>query len=140
MRPYSNDLRERFGRALERGLSARAASRLLEVSASTGIRWAERSRATGSLQPGKVGGHRRPILEGERDWLLARLVREKDLTLHALLSELAGERGVVVSCDTLWRFLRKNGVRFKKRRSSPKNKTGPMSSAAARAGAGCSAG
>ncbi|MGC1863495.1 MAG: hypothetical protein WA733_20835 [Methylocystis sp.] len=28
------------------------------------------------------------------------------MTLHALLSELR-ERGVVVSCDTLWRFLRK---------------------------------
>ncbi len=34
------------------------------------------------------------------------LAGRSDLTLHALLSELR-ERGVVVSCDTLWRFLRK---------------------------------
>jgi hypothetical protein len=36
MRPLSGDLRIRFGRALDRGLSARGAARLLEVSAATG--------------------------------------------------------------------------------------------------------
>jgi transposase len=68
----------------------------------------------GDLAPGKVGGHRRPILESEREWLLARHTREKDITLHALLADLAAERGMVVSCDTLWRFLHANGITFKK--------------------------
>lgn len=44
-----------------------------------------------------MGGKRPYLLEGERDWLLARLAEKPDLTLHALLAEL-GERGVVVSC------------------------------------------
>ena len=35
------------------------------------------------------------------------------LTLHALLDELR-ERGVVVSCDTLWRFLKREEITFKK--------------------------
>ena len=82
----------------------------------------------------------RPLLEGERDWLLARIERKKDLTLHALLAQLREERGVVVCCDTLWRFLRRCGKTFKKRRSSPRSKTDPMSSAAATAGTGSSAG
>ncbi len=140
MRPLSGDLRVRFGRALDRGMSARAAARLLEVSAATGVRWARAWRATGSIKPGKIGGHMRPLLEGERDWLLARIERKKDLTLHELLAELREERGVVVCCDTLWRFLRQHDKTYKKRRSSPRSRTGPMSSGAATAGTGFSAG
>jgi transposase len=44
---------------------------------------------------------------------LGRLAEKPDLTLHALLAELR-ERGVTVSCDTLWRFLRAAGISFKK--------------------------
>lgn len=140
MRPYSGDLRDRFVLALERGMTARAAARLLDVSASTGVRWAARWRSRGDLKPGKVGGHRRPILESERDWLLERLAAKPDLTLHALLAELERERGVVVSCDTLWRFVRAQGIRFKKRRSSPRSRTGPTSPGGASGGAGCNDG
>jgi transposase len=140
MRPLSGDLRVRFGRALDRGLSARAAARLLEVSAATGVRWAQAWRATGAIEPGKVGGHMRPLLEGERDWLVARIERDRDATLHELLAMLREERGVVVSCDTLWRYLKRCGKTFKKRRSSPRSRIGPMWRAGAPAGSGSSAG
>lgn len=113
---------------------------MLEVSPATGVRWAKAWRTTGSVEPGKVGGHLRPLLEGEREWLLARIEQKKDLTLHALLAELRDERGVVVCCDTLWRYLKRCGKTFKKRRSSPRSRTAPMSSAAAPAGAGSSSG
>ena len=140
MIPLSGDLRVRFGRALDRGLSARSAARLLEVSAATGVRWAQAWRSTGAIEPGKVGGHRRCLLDKERDWLVARIEQKKDLTLHELLTELREERGVVVCCDTLWRFLRRHDKTYKKRQSSRRSKTGPMSSAAATAGTGSSAG
>jgi transposase len=87
-----------------------------------------------------VGGHLRPLLEGERDWLVARIEQKKDLTLHELLAELREERGVVVCCDTLWRFVKRCGKTFKKRRSSPRNRIGPTLSVAAIAGTGSSAG
>ncbi len=140
MRPLSEDLRVRFCRALDRGLSARAAARHLEVSAATGVRWAQAWRTCGSIEPGKVGGHMRPLLEGEREWLLARIEQKKDFTLHELLAELRDERGVVVCCDTLWRYLKRCGKTFKKRRSSPRNRTGPMSRAGDPAGSGSSGG
>ena len=140
MRPLSQDLRVRFCRALDRGMSARSAARMLEVSAATGVRWAQAWRERGSTQPGKVGGHLRPLLESERDWLLARIEQKKDPTLHELLADLREERGVVVCCDTLWRFLGRCGKTFKKRRSSPRSRIDPMSSAVAPAGAGSSAG
>jgi transposase len=36
------------------------------------------------------------------------------LALHALLAELEERRNVVVACDTLWRFLKREGISFKK--------------------------
>jgi hypothetical protein len=59
-----------------------------------------------------MGGHRPQKLLDDRDWLLARLAEKPDLTLHDLLTELR-ERGTVVSCDTLWRFLKKEDITFK---------------------------
>jgi transposase len=80
------------------------------------------------------------LLEGERAWLVARIERDKDATLHELLAMLREERGVVVSCDTLWRYLRRCGKTFKKRRSLPRSRIGPMLRAGAPAGSGSSAG
>ena len=115
-------------------MSARAAARHLEVSESVGVKWAQRWRATRDLRPGKVGGHRRPILEPEREWLMELVGREKDLTLHAILARLAETRGIVVSCDALWRFLGACGITFKKRRSTPRSRTGRTSPVGVRAG------
>jgi len=76
-----------------------------------------------------MGGKRPYLLEGERSFLLGRLAEKPDLTLHALLSELR-ERGVAVSCDTLWRFLHRAGAGFKKnafrqRARSPRRRAAP---------------
>ena len=140
MRPYSGDLRALFCRYVDEGLSLRAAGRVVGVSASTAVKWAQRRRATGSVAADKVGGGKPVLLEAERAWLVARIEQKQDLTLHELLAELRAERGVVVCCDTLWRFLGRCGKTFKKRRSSPRSRTGPTSSAAAIAGTGFSAG
>lgn len=129
-----------FCRYLDDGMSSRAAGRVVGVSASTAVKWAQRWRTTGSVATGKVGGGKPVLLAAERDWLVARIEQSKNLTLHELLAELREERGVVVCCDTLWRFLKRCGKSFKKRHSLPKSKTGLMSSAVAPVGPGCSAG
>lgn len=139
-RAYSEDLRERFCWALDRGMSARAAARQLEVSASTGVKWAQQWRATGTLSAKPMGGRRRVVLEGERDWLLARLERQCDPTVADLVAALREERGIEVCRDTLWRFLKRCGKSFKKRRSLPRSRTGRTSSAAVPAGSPFSAG
>ena len=59
------------------------------------MKWSQRARATGSAAAKPMGGKRPYLLEGERDWLLARLAEKPDLTLHALLAEL-GERGMLL--------------------------------------------
>jgi transposase len=88
----------------------------------------------------KIGGGKPVLLASERDWLMARIEQNKDLTLHELLAELRDERGVVVCCDTLWRFLKRCGKSFKKRRSSPRSRTGRTLRAAVPAGSPSSGG
>jgi len=113
-KPYSADLRERFARALGRGLAARAAARLLEVSESTGVKWAQRWRRTGGIAAKPMGGDNSSrIKDGDADWVLALVAGEPDLTLAEIRDRL-GERGVSVSVAAVWRFLDGHAIRFKK--------------------------
>ena len=114
-RPYSNDLRERVVTDMTSGHSARAAAARFGVSVATAVRWSQRYRRTGGVAPGKIGGHRKPILLPEREWLHARIAAEPDLTLRALLAELR-DRGVKASYGALWEFLDREGLSFKKNR------------------------
>ena len=116
MRPYSDDLRERVVAAMALGRSARWAAATFGVSVASAVRWSQRRRRTGQVSPGKIGGHRKPILLPERAWLHARLAAEPDVTLRALLAELHG-RGVKASYGALWLFLDREGMSFKKNRA-----------------------
>jgi transposase len=112
-RPYSNDLRERVVAAVEAGDSCRSAAARFGVAVSTVVKWAQRHRLTGSVAPGKVGGHRRRVLEPHRAFIVERISAVPHLTLHRLKAELSA-RGVIVSHNTIWQFLRREGLRFKK--------------------------
>lgn len=112
-RPYSLDLRMRVVTALKSGLTCRQVARSFDVSVSSVVKWSQRERLTGSPAAARMGGHRPYILESERDWLLSQITQKPDLTLHALLLELE-DRGVKVCCDTLWRFMKREGISFKK--------------------------
>ncbi len=117
-RPYSNDLRERVVGAFEAGASCRAVAARFGVAVSSVVKWSQRYRRTGSVAPGKVGGHRRRVLVPHRDFIVERIKQEPHLTLHRLKDELAA-RGVSVSHNTVWQFLRREGLRFKKNAVRP---------------------
>jgi transposase len=80
---------------------------------SSVVKWSQRYRSTGPFKPGKMGGHRKPVLDPHRAFIVTRLNQTPHLTLHALKDELAG-RGVKVSHNAVWLFLRREGLRFKK--------------------------
>lgn len=122
VRPYSMDLRERLVAAVEAGESRRSAARRFGVSASVAVKWVQRVRQRGSVAPDQVGGYRRPALEGERDWILARIAEKPDLTLRALAAEL-GERGVKAGQYAVWSFFKREGLTFKK--NPARGRTGP---------------
>src|SRR5215475_2029229 len=109
-RPYSIDLRERAVAAVGDGQSRRQVAKLFQVGESSVMRWCPRQRTSGTCAAKPMGGHRRPILLAERDWLLARLSVAPDLTLRGLLGEL----GIKVSYGALWAFLAAEGLTFKK--------------------------
>ena len=112
-RPLSNDLRKRVIAALKAGESSRAVAARFGVAVSSVVKWSQRYRATGSVAPGKMGGHRKPLLEPHRTFILERIRRTPHLTLHGLKDEL-GAHGVKVSHNAVWLFLRREGLRFKK--------------------------
>jgi len=112
-RPLSNDLRERVVAAVAAGESCRSVAARFGVAASTVVKWSQRHRATGSVSPGKMGGHRKPVLAPHRGFIMERISRMPHLTLHGLKDELAA-RGVKVSHNAVWLFLRREGLRFKK--------------------------
>ena len=63
-RPYSLDLRERVVAAVEKGgMSRRRAAAQFGVGISTVINWVRRLRETGSVAPGKMGGHKPKALQ-----------------------------------------------------------------------------
>ena len=113
-RPLSMDLRERVVAAVLAGASCRAVAARFGVAVSSVVKWSQRHRATGSVAPGKMGGHRKPVLEPHRAFILERIARTPQLTLHRLKDELAAH-GVIVSHNAIWMFMRREGLRFKKK-------------------------
>lgn len=118
VRAISNDLRVRAVAAVESGESCRSVAARFEVAVSSIVKWHQRYRDTGSVVPGKMGGHRKPILEPHRAFIVQRISQMPHLTLHGLKDELAAQ-GVKVSHHAVWTFLRREGLSFKKNSVRP---------------------
>lgn len=112
----SLDLRVRVATAVAQGEAIRLVAERFRVSASTAVRLGQRMRAGASLAPAKRGGPPRSLITAAvAGWLRARLAEKQDLTMRALAAELR-ERGTPVTHDTVWRFVRREGLTVKKRR------------------------
>ena len=115
-RPLSMDIRERAMARLDAGETVRAIAEALSVAPSSVVKWSERRRETGSIAPGKIGGHvPRKIRDEHADWLRTRMA-EGTFTLRGLVAELA-ERGLKVDYCTMWAFAHAEGLSFKKNRT-----------------------
>jgi transposase len=66
------------------------------VSVASVVKWSQRQRAVGCPAELKIGERIPYLVARERDWVLSRIAEKPDLTLRALLKELA-DRGLVVS-------------------------------------------
>lgn len=112
-KPLSMDICERAMARLDAGETVRRIAEALSVAPSSVVKWSERRRETGSVAPGKIGGHVLPKIRGaDADWLRARMA-EGDFTLRGLVAELA-ERGLKVDYRTMWAFAHAEGLSFKK--------------------------
>lgn len=117
-KPYSNDLRQRAVDAVISGEATRVVAGRFSVAVSSVIKWHQRYRQTGSVAPGQVGGHRKSALDPHRDFILNQIEHTPHLTLHGL-RDLLAKRGVTVSHNAVWHFLRREGLSFKKKSVRP---------------------
>ena len=93
-RPYSVDLRERVVASVKQeGLSRRQAAARFGIGISTAINWVDRYEETGSVAPGKMGGHKPKKLSGEHAAWLRERCREKAFTLRGLVKARARPDG-----------------------------------------------
>jgi transposase len=116
-KPYSNDLRARVAAAVTDGYTTREAAEIFDVSVSTAVRCGQRLRQSGSAAAKAMGGVRRDVLAGQKEWLRARIGEAADATLTALVAELS-KRGVRVSRWAVWKFCRDEQLTFKKKHSA----------------------
>ena len=112
---YSQDLRDRVIEAAGNGTSARKAAARFEVGVSTAIKWLGRVRDSGERSARRPGRRPGSKLDPHRDFLLAAVEAEPDSTIGELQRRLLGERGVYASTGTIWTFLDRCDLTFKKK-------------------------
>ena len=120
-KPYSMDFRERAIARVRAGESVRSVAAALSISPSSVVKWSQRFRSTGSVAPGQMGGHRPRAIAGEQAAWLRQRITGGDFTLRGLVAELA-ERGLKVDYQTVWSFVHREDLSFKKNRSAKRTK------------------
>ena len=111
---YSTDLRDRVVALVEAGESRREAARLLDLAASTTIRWMDRWQTTGSVAAKPGTGHCRSQLEQYQQWLLDLVAAEPDLTLEEIAKRLRAVKKHKACISSIWRFYERHDITFKK--------------------------
>lgn len=113
MASYSQDLRDRVLRSLERGEGSTAIARRFEVS----VRWVDevkrRLHRNAERSSRQLGGYRISRVAAFEPQIRAWIAKEVDLTLAELCERLA-EHGVIIKVPALWHQLDKWGLSLKK--------------------------
>lgn len=126
-RALSDDLRKRVIAAVDSGMSRRAAAERFGVGVSTAIKWVRRWRKTGRWAAMRSGGDVRSYrIEAFRDEILALVEATPDMTLVEIAGHLDRTHGVQLALSTVFRFFRRHGVTYKKRRRTLASRTAPI--------------
>lgn len=123
----STDLRERVIAAIEEGLSTRQAARRFQIGISTAGRWCRRYRKTGEIAARKQGKPSRSKLDAHEAYILYLIADTPDITLSEIGERLAVKHDVQVCPSTVWVFLARRGVTFKKRQRTRLNSSAQIS-------------
>lgn len=122
MRAYSQDLRERVLRALERGERPSDIARRFEVSRYWVHQVRNRFQLEGERSSRQIGGHRRSRIahleETIRNWIEV----QSDLTL-AQLCERLNQQGIQIKPPALWHQLNKWNLSYKKNDARQRTRT-----------------
>ena len=111
--PYPGKLRVRVIRFVEGGASRREAAEQFDVSVSSAIRWLQRFRDDGTVEPMPRGGGT-SRLEKYSERILALIRDQPDLTLDEMVLALR-KRRTAASRSALSRFFARHGITLKKK-------------------------
>jgi transposase len=119
----SQDLRDRVIAVVEGGLSCNRAAERFGIAVSSAVRWVHAWRTEGRAKALPQGGDLRSHhIEAYRDVILAAVEAEVDITLVELAELLRRRHGASFASSTVWRFLDRHGLTFKK--NSARERTG----------------
>lgn len=115
-KPLSEDLRVRVIQAVEGGMSRRAAAERFGISPASAVRFVREWRESGTQRAKRQGGDRRSHrIEAHREFILSALEAKPDLTLEEIAKMLVSERESSFAPSSIWRFLDRHAVTFKKK-------------------------
>ena len=114
-RALSQDLRSRVIAAVDGGISCNAAAERFGIAVSSAIRWVRAWRVEGRVTALPQGGDLRSHhIEAYRDVVLAAIEAKVDITLVELSDLLRHEHRAWFAPSTVWRFLDRHDLTFKK--------------------------
>jgi transposase len=99
-------------------MSRRAAAERFGVSPASAVRfvrdWRERGATSAKPQGGDQRSHR---IEAHREVILGAIQAKPDLTLTEIAGMLASKLGASFAPSSIWRFLDRHAITFKKNRA-----------------------
>lgn len=111
----SQDLRDRVIAVVDGGLSCNRAAERFGIAVSSAVRWVHAWRTEGRTKALPQGGDLRSHhIEAYREVILAAIEAEVDTTLVELADLLRSQHGASFAPSTVWRFLDRHGLTFKK--------------------------
>jgi len=131
-KPLGMDLRRRVVAAIECGLSTREAAERFSVSKAVAGAWARLKRATGDVAPKPQGSPEGSRLDAHEGFIMGLIEADKDITLSEIADRLETDHGLRVVPSTIWYFLDRRGITFKKNSSRERAAKGGRPAASAR--------
>ena len=125
-RAFGVDLRQRVVDAINGGMSTREAARRFAIGIATAGAWYRRWRRTGDVRPGRQGAPSVSKLDPHGAFILGLIEETRDIALAEIAALLAKTRGVSACPATIWYFLDKRGLTFKKRQRMPASSSARM--------------
>ena len=114
----SEDLRVRVIGAVDGGVSRHAAAKRFGVSVASAVRWLRAWRDEGASAAKPRGGDRHSHrIEAFGAVILGAIEAQTDITLVELSELLEREHGARFAPSTIWRFGKRHGLSFKKKRA-----------------------
>lgn len=131
-KPLDVDLRRRVVAAIEAGMSTGAAAERFDVSKAAAGAWARLKRATGDVAPKPQGSGGGSVLDPYGSVILGLIEARKDITLVEIADRLQVDHSLRIAPSTIWYWLDRRGITFKKNRSRRRTGSARRSCAPAR--------